>query len=84
MAVWCWLEQIVIEEGDGWTTAYEGNTCHDVRTGMIVLLSYNKRWLYTGKYQGQTYDHAYFGDSETLEQKLADTNITLFWVKKKP
>jgi len=85
VAVWCsGPYKIEIEEGDGWTTAYEGNTCHDVRTGMIVLLSYNKRWLYTGKYQGQTYDHAYFGDSETLEQKLADTNITLFWVKKKP
>ncbi len=51
---------------------------------MIVLLSYNKRWLFTGKYQGQSYDHAYFGDSETLEQKLTNTNINLFWVQKKP
>lgn len=85
IAVWCsGPYKVQVEEGDGWTTAYEGNTCHDVRTGMIVLLSYNKRWLFTGKYQGQSYDHAYFGDSETLEQKLTNTNINLFWVQKKP
>ena len=84
LAVWCsGPYKTEIEEGGGWTTSYEGNTCHDVRTGLLVLLSYNKRWLFTGKYQGQTYDHAYFGDSETLEQKLVDTNNTLFWVEKK-
>ena len=85
VAVWCsGPYKVQIEEGNGWTTAYEGNTCHDVRTGMLMLLSYNKRWLFTGKYQGQTYDHAYFGDNETLEQKLTDTNATLLWVSKKP
>lgn len=74
---------VEIDEGEGWTTVYEGNTCHDVRTGMIVYLSYNKRWLYTGEYKGQKYDKAYFGDFETLEQKLLDTNLDLMFVKKK-
>ncbi len=84
LAVWCsGPYKVEIEEGSGWTTSYQGNTCHDVRTGLLVLLSYNKRWLFTGQYQGQTYDHAYFGDSETLEQKLTDTNSTLSWVQKK-
>jgi hypothetical protein len=29
-------QEVEIEEGGGWTTVYEGNTCHDVRTGMLV------------------------------------------------
>ena len=48
-AVYCsGPHEVEVEEGSGWTTVYEGNTCHDVRTGMLVYLSYNKRWLYTG------------------------------------
>jgi ferredoxin len=74
---------VEIEEGSGWTTAYEGNTCHDTRTGMLVLLTYNKRWLYTGEFEGQTYDQAYFGDFETLQQVLTSASAELAFVKKK-
>ncbi len=74
---------VEIEEGGGWTTVYEGNTCHDVRTGMLVLLSYNKRWLFTGEFEGQSYERAYFGDNETLSQRLVDTNVDLQIVEKR-
>ena len=81
IAVWCADEKDVeIEEGDGWTTIYEGSTCHDAKTGVLVLLEYTKRWLYTGEYDGNTYNRAYFGDSETLEQRLVDTNIDMDFV----
>jgi len=81
-AVWCSGPHTVeIEEGAGWTTVYEGNTCHDVRTGMLVVLSYNKRWLFTGEFEGQSYDRAYFGDNETLRQRLVDTTATLAFVE---
>ncbi len=83
-AVWCSGPHTVeIEEGAGWTTVYEGNTCHDVRTGMLVVLSYNKRWLFTGEFEGQQYERAYFGDNETLRQRLVDTNVELFFVEKR-
>jgi hypothetical protein len=76
--VWCSEPRDVeIDEGDGWTTIYEGSTCHDVKTGTLVLLTYTKRWLYSGEYDGETYSRAYFGDSERLEQRLIDTNIEL-------
>lgn len=74
---------VEIEEGGGWTTVYEGNTCHDVRTGMLVLLSYNKRWLFTGEFEGQSYERAYFGDNETLSQRLVDTTVELQFVEKR-
>lgn len=81
VAVWCSGPHTVeIEEGSGWTTIYEGNTCHDVRTGMLVVLSYNKRWLFTGDFEGQSYERAYFGDNETLQQRLINTNVTLQFV----
>jgi hypothetical protein len=83
-AVYCsGPHQVEIEEGSGWTTVYEGNTCHDVRTGMLVYLSYNKRWLFTGEYEDETYERAYFGDFESLEQKLVETNAELQYVEKK-
>jgi hypothetical protein len=81
VAVWCSGPHTVeIEEGSGWTTVYEGNTCHDVRTGMLTLLSYNKRWLFTGEFEGQSYERAYFGDNETLRQRLVDTNVEMQFV----
>lgn len=84
VAVWCSGPHTVeIEEGGGWTTVYEGNTCHDVRTGMLALLFYNKRWLFTGEFEGQSYDRAYFGDNETLRQRLIDTNVTLQFVEER-
>ncbi len=84
MAVTCSGPHTVeIEEGGGWTTAYEGNTCHDVRTGMLVLLSYNKRWLFTGEFEGEAYERAYFGDNETLNQRLVDTTVRLEFVEER-
>ncbi|NJN84189.1 MAG: SH3 domain-containing protein [Caldilineaceae bacterium] len=72
--------EIEIDEDDGWTTKYEGDTCYDLRTGMLVLLSYTKRWLFSGEYDGETYDKAYFGDYESLEQSLVGTNADLYYL----
>ncbi len=81
VAVYCsGPHEVEIEEGAGWTSVYEGNTCHDVRTGMLVYLTYNKRWLFTGEFEGETYERAYFGDFETLEQKLVESNAELLFV----
>lgn len=82
IAVWCSEpSDVEIEEGDGWTTIYEGSTCHDVNTGALVLLEYTKRWLYTGEYDGTAYNRSYFGDSETLQQRLTDTNVDMAFVE---
>ena len=75
--------KVEIEEGGGWTTVYEGNTCHDVKTGMLVYMNYTKRWLFSGDYEGKTYERAYFGDAEKLEQRLVETNAELAVVEKK-
>jgi hypothetical protein len=84
VVVYCSDPQTVeIEEGGGWTTVYEGNTCHDVKTGMLVYMNYVKRWLYTGEFEGKTYDRAYFGDSEQLEQRLVETNAALDYATQK-
>ena len=50
---------------------------------MLVYMNYVKRWLFTGEFEGKTYDKAYFGDSEKLEQRLADTNVPLDYATKK-
>ncbi len=75
--------EVTLEEGGGWTTVYEGNTCHDVNTGMLVYMAYTKRWFFTGEFEGKTYDKAYFGDSEKLEQKLVETTALVDLVEKK-
>ncbi len=81
VAVWCsGPHSVEIEEGGGWTTVYEGNTCHDVRTGMLVLLSYTKQWLFTGEFEGEDYERAYFGDNEVLNQRLISTTVALEFV----
>jgi hypothetical protein len=76
-------QKVEIEEGGGWTTVYEGNTCHDAKTGMLVYMNYTKRWLFTGEFEGETYDRAYFGDSEELEQRLVETNAELGYADKR-
>jgi hypothetical protein len=76
-------DTVEIEEGDGWTSSYEGITCHDRRTGMLVYMNYVKRWLFTGEFEGKQYERAYFGDTETLEQRLTDTSAELLFVEKK-
>lgn len=82
VAVWCsGPHEVEIEEEGGWTTVYQGDTCHDVSTGELVSLSYTKRWLFSGEYDGQQYERAYFGDYETLEQYLSDTNVNLYYLE---
>ncbi len=74
---------VEIEEGGGWTTVYQGNTCHDVETGMLVFLNYTKRWLFTGDYDGKTYTRAFFGDVERMEQRLLSTSAPVSLVVKR-
>jgi hypothetical protein len=82
VAVWCGAEQeFDVPVGDGWTNSIQGYTCHDVQTGEMVYITYTTRWLYTGEYEGQNYERAYFGDYETLEQYLVDTNAELSYLK---
>jgi len=79
IGAWCsGPHQVEVEVGDGWNTVYEGDTCHDVRTGMLLTLSYEKRWLFTGEFDGNSYENEYFGDFEVLEQKLVDTTADLY------
>jgi hypothetical protein len=81
VAVWCSTgQEFDVPVGDGWTNAVSGSTCHDVRTGELVYITYVTRWLFTGEYDGQRYERAYFGDYETLEQYLVDTNAELFYL----
>lgn len=82
VAVWCsGPHEIELEEGSGWTTVYKGTTCHDVRTGELVSVTYTKRWLFSGEYDGQQYERAYFGDYEVLDQYLLDTNVELAFIE---
>ena len=76
--VWCSNEQEAeVAEESGWTTVYNGSTCHDVRTGMLVSMQYTKRWFFTGEFEGDRYDRAYFGDFEVYRVKLDQTNALL-------
>jgi len=82
VAVWCGADQeFDVPVGDGWTNAIQGSTCHDVRTGELVYISNTTRWLFTGEFEGQNYERAYFGDYETLEQYLVDTNAELSYLE---
>ncbi len=83
VAVWCsGPHELEIEESGGWTTVYKGNTCHDVRSGILVSLDYTKRWLFTGQSGEQNYERAYFGDYEAYQQRLTDANVDLLYVEK--
>lgn len=80
--VWCTGPQKAeLAEKDGWMSLYDGEVCYDVRTGMLVFMSYMKRWVFTGIFEGKSYERAYFGDSETYEQLLETTNVQLSFVK---
>ena len=69
--------EVEVEEGEGWTTVYTGYTCHEARTGILLSLSYEKRWLFTGEFEGQTYEREYFDDYEIMEQNLVETTAQL-------
>lgn len=81
VAVWCsGRQETEIPEEGGWTGVYEGRTCHDVLTGEMVYLEYTKRWLFSGEYNGQRYERAYFGDYEQVEQYLLESSIGLAYL----
>ncbi len=78
LRAWCTDPQsIEREEDDQWTVLYDGEACYDLRSGMLLTLSYAKRWLLTGKIEGDTYERAYFGDSEYYDFELEFTNARL-------
>jgi hypothetical protein len=82
VAAWCsGPHEVEVEVEDGWTTVYTGNTCHDVRTGILLSLTYEKQWLYTGEFEGTTYEQEYFGDFELLDQHLITTTAELAFVE---
>ena len=75
---WCSDPQSAeLEEEGGWIAAYDGVTCYDERSGMLVAMKYTKRWLFTGEFEGEKYDKAYFGDFEVYEVALKETNVEL-------
>lgn len=81
VAAWCsGPHELEVEVGDGWTTVYTGNTCHDVQTGILLSLTYEKRWLYSGEFEGTTYEQEYFGDFEILDQYLVSTSAVLAYL----
>jgi hypothetical protein len=80
--VWCTgPTQAALAEQDGWTSLYDGEVCYDVRTGMLIFMSYMKRWVFTGIFEGKAYERAYFGDFETYQQLLETTNAHLSFVE---
>jgi|GEM_PF-1168654 len=84
VAAWCsGGERVEVPEAEGWKTVYIGKTCHDARTGMLLTLSYQKQWLFTGEFAGNSYVDAFFGDLEVLEQSLAYTNAQLLFVSER-
>jgi len=78
VASWC-NDQLTgeVQEADGWLNTYEGVACYDMRTGVLLSMSYVKRWLFSGEYAGEQYNRAYLGDFEMYEVKLKQTNIEL-------
>jgi hypothetical protein len=80
--VWCTgPTQAEMAEEDGWMSLYDGEVCYDVRTGMLVFMSYVKRWVFTGIFEGKPYERAYFGDAESYQQLLETTNAHLSFVE---
>lgn len=80
--VWCTgPTQAELTEKDGWISLYDGEVCYDVRTGMLAFMSYEKRWVFTGVFEGKSYERAYFGDAETYRQLLETTNAHLSFVE---
>lgn len=78
LALWCTGTRTQdIEQAGGWTAAFEGQACYDTRSGILALMQYVKRWLFTGTAGGQSFDREYFGDYEVIQQVLLDTNAPL-------
>lgn len=78
LSVWCTDTRTKeVEQQDGWTVLYEGQACYDTEAGVLALMQYVKRWLFSGTVNGQTFDREYFGDYEVYQQVLTDTNAPL-------
>lgn len=78
LALWCTDTRTrEVGQANGWTVVYEGQACYDTSAGVLVTMQYVKRWLFSGAYEGQTYDRQYFGDYEVYQQILTDTNAPL-------
>ncbi|MCB9155000.1 MAG: SH3 domain-containing protein [Caldilineae bacterium] len=78
LAVWCTDTRTQeVEQQDGWTVLYEGQACYDTKAGVLALMQYVKRWLFSGTVNGQTFDREYFGDYEVYQQVLTGTNAPL-------
>lgn len=76
--IWCTDTRTREEEqGGGWTVVFEGEACYDPQSGLMVTMGYVKRWLFTGTFEGRTYEREYFGDYEVYEQVLEETNVQL-------
>ena len=78
LTVWCTDTRTQeVEQQDGWTVLYEGQACYDTKAGVLTLMQYVKRWLFSGTVNGQTFDKQYFGDYEVYQQVLTGANAPL-------
>jgi hypothetical protein len=76
--MWCTEPREREEEQEGgWTTIFQGGACYDLRTGVLLSMSYTKKWLYTGTFQGRQYERQDFGDYEVYEQVVKETNLPI-------
>ncbi|MBV7330339.1 SH3 domain-containing protein [Chloroflexi bacterium TSY] len=75
---WCTEPQsLELEANENWIVVHDGEACYDVDTGMMIQLSYSKRWLFTGVVEGQNFERAFFGDTEYYNFDLHFTNAPL-------
>ena len=78
LSVWCTDTRTrEVEQQDGWMVLYEGQACYDTEAGVLALMQYVKRWLFSGTVNGQTFDREYFGDYEVYQQVLTETNAPM-------
>lgn len=78
LALWCTeTRKQETPQAGGWTAAFEGQACYDIQSGVLALMQYVKRWLFTGAANGQTFEREYFGDYEVIQQVLLETNAPL-------
>lgn len=78
LALWCTeTRKQETPQAGGWTAAFEGQACYDTQSGVLALMQYVKRWLFTGSANGQTFEREYFGDYEVIQQVLLETNAPL-------
>ena len=78
LSLWCTDKRTKeVKQEKGWTVVFEGEACYDRQSGVLATMQYLKRWLFTGDFEGKTYDRQYFGDYEVYQQILTGTNAPL-------